>query len=189
MYKYYFKKPRGEIVKDILSLLLIGGVVAVAATSPFFGIGLLRALGKKRPSYHRRSVTNAFYRLKKRGLLDIQQRNHQIYISLTKEGKRQAGVFQINDLKVKKPKRWDGKWRVVIFDIAELSRIKRDGFRGFLKNLGFRPLQQSVWAQPYECRDEIKLLTGFFGLNTKEVQLLTVEKIGDDRHLRAEFNL
>ncbi len=130
-----------------------------------------------------------FYRLRKQGCLKIEHRNHQIYISLTSEGKRRAGIFQINNLQIQKQKRWDGKWRVVIFDISELTRIKRDGFRGFLKTLGFYPLQQSVWIQPYDCKDEIDLLRDFFGLSKKEVILLVVEAIEDGTSLRQRFGV
>lgn len=41
-YKYYFKKPKSEIVKDILSWLAIAGAVYIAASSPYFTIRLLR---------------------------------------------------------------------------------------------------------------------------------------------------
>ena len=188
-YKYYFRKPRGEIVKDIFRLLAIGGAVAIAATSPYFTINLINALGKDKKPYSRRSASNAFYRLRKEGCLKIERQNHQIHISLTAEGKRRAGIFQINDLKIQKQKKWDGKWRVVIFDISELTRIKRDGFRGFLKTLGFYPLQHSVWIQPYDCKDEVDLLRNFFGLSKKEVNLLVVEDIEDGVSLRQRFNI
>ena len=187
--KYYFKKPKGEIVKDIFRLLAISGAVVIAATSPYFTINLINALGKGKKPYNKRSASNAFYRLRKQGCLNIEHRNHQIYISLTKEGKQRAGIFQINNLQIKKPKRWDGNWRVVIFDISELTRIKRDGFRGFLKTLGFYPLQRSVWIQPYDCRDEIHLLRDFFGLSKKEVTLLVVESIEDNVSLRQRFGV
>lgn len=186
--KYYLKKPRGEIVKDIFAWLLVGGAVVLAASSPYFLPNLMKAL-RKRGQYKKRSVSNAFYRLKKEGYIDIQKRNHQIFISLTPEGKQKAGALQINDLHIAKPKKWDGKWRAVIFDIAELTRIKRDGFRGFLKTLGFYPLQQSVWVQPYNCKDEIDLLRDFFGLSKKEVNLLVVETIEDSAFLRQRFGV
>jgi len=188
-YKYYFKKPRGEIVKDIFSLLAISGAVVVAATSPYFTVNLINALGKDKKPYAKRSASNAFYRLRKQGCLKIEHRNHQMYISLTEEGRRRAGIFQINNLRIQKQKRWDGKWRVVVFDISELTRIKRDGFRGFLKTLGFYPLQQSVWVQPYDCKDEVDLLRDFFGLSKKEVNLLVVETLEDDVSLRQRFGV
>ena len=177
-------------MKDILMWLAIGGMIAIAATSPYFVKNLFRVFQNKR-KYKKQSVSNAFYRLKKQGCINIKERNHQIFISLTPEGKRRAGIFQINDLQIKKPKRWDGKWRIIIFDIEEkgLGRTKRNALRGFLIRLGFYPLQQSVWVLPYYCHDELTLLRAFFGFTTNQVRLLLVETIEDDSLLRKNFTL
>jgi hypothetical protein len=119
-YKYYFKKPKSEIVKDIFCWLAIGGVIAIAASSPYFIRNLLSNYKKLR-KYPKKKVKDTFYNLKKQGLIEIKKRNHQIYITLTEEGKRKAGIFQLNDLKIKKPKKWDGKWRLVIFESLNLK--------------------------------------------------------------------
>jgi len=114
---------------------------------------------------------------------------HQIYISLTEKGRKLASWLQIDDLKIKRPKKWDGKWRLAIFDISQLKKIYREAFRGKLKELGFYPLQKSVWIYPFDCRDEIELLKDFFGLNEKEVRLLICENIGKDDWLKKHFKI
>lgn len=58
----------------------------------------------------------------------------------------------------KKDKKWDGKWRIVIFDIPEEKKNMRDHFRKKLGELGFRFLQESVWISPYNIADEIEYL-------------------------------
>lgn len=187
-YKYYFKKPRSEIVKDILRWLAIGGAVCIAASSPYFSINLMRGLTRWR-RYKRRKVYDAFYNLRKQGCINIKKINHQIYISLTKEGRKKAGWLQIDSLKIKRPKKWDNKWRIVIFDIGQLKNIYREAFRGKLKELGFVPLQKSVWIYPFECRDEVEVLKEFFGFSEKEMRLITAQNIGNDRWLRKIFKL
>jgi len=187
-YKYYFKKPRSEIVKDILRYLLTAGAVYVAASSPYFTIRLLKSI-RRWKRYPKRKLSSAFYLLKKQGCLKIEIKNHQVYISLTEEGKKKAGWLQIDALKIKKPKKWDGKWRVVIFDISQLKRFLREAFRGKLKELGFYPLQKSVWVIPYDCRGEVELLKDFFGLTEKEVRLMVVEDIGGEETLKKIFKL
>ena len=186
--KYYFRKPKSEIVKDIFYWLMMAGAVSVAATSPCFGVNLWRGFKKKR-RYNKKNVYNTFYRLKKQDYLNIEQKGHQVYISLTEEGKKKAGWFQINDLKIKKPKKWDKKWRIVIFDIAQLKKLYREIFRGKLKELGFYPLQKSVWIHPFDCRDEIKLLRDFLGLTEKEMRLIVAQDIGKDSQLKKIFKL
>ncbi len=187
-YKYYFAKPRSEITKDILKWLAISGAICIAATSPYFGINLIRSF-KNKKKYKQKNVYDAFYNLKRRGYIDIKSRNHQIYISLTKEGRKKAGRFQIDSLEINKPKKWDRKWRIVIFDIAQLKNLQRNAFRGKLKELGFFPLQKSVWIHPYPCKDEIELLREFFGLSQKEIRLITAENIENDKFLKKIFKL
>ena len=187
-YKYYFRKPKSEITKDILKWLAISGVVCVASTSPYFGVNLIRAF-RNRKKYKKKKTCDTFYNLKRQGYLDIQKRDHQIYISLTEKGRKMAGRFQIDDLKINKPKKWDRKWRLVIFDIAQLKSLQRNTFRGKLKELGFFPLQKSVWIYPYQCKDEIELLREFFGFGRKEIRLITAENIENDDFLKRKFKL
>jgi len=100
-----------------------------------------------------------------------------------------AGWLQIDALKIKRPKKWDKKWRIIVFDISELKKLYRDAFRGKLKELGFYPLQKSVWICPFDCRDEIELLREFFGLKEKELRLIVAESIGNDKWLRKIFQI
>ena len=187
-YKYYFKKPKSEIVKDILKWLVVGGLVVIAASSPYFILNLTRNSNRWK-KYNKRRVVDTFRRLKKQGCIKIEKRGQQIYISLTEKGRKLAGWLQIDALKIKKPKKWDKKWRIVIFDISQLKKQYREAFRGILKQLGFYPLQKSVWIYPFDCRDEIALLRDFFGLSQKEMRLIVAEDIGPDDLLKRHFKL
>lgn len=187
-YKYYFKKPRSEIAKDVLYWLLVAGAVYVTAGSPNFVPRLIRSY-KKWQKYSKDKVYDTFYRLRRRGLIEIRREGTQLHISLTPEGKKKAGYFQINDLKINRPQKWDGQWRIVIFDIAELKKIHREAFRGKLKELGFQLLQKSVWVHPFDCRAEIDLLRSFFGLSEEELRLIVSEEIGPLGHLKERFSL
>lgn len=187
-YKYYFRKPRSELAKDILRTLFLTGALVVASTSPYFIVNLWKAFGMWR-KYSKKKFYNAFYALKKSGHIEFKKINRQVYISLTKEGKKKAGRFQIDDLEIERPRRWDGKWRLVIFDIAELKKSYREAFRGKLKQLGFQPLQKSVWVHPFDCRAEVELLREFFGLNDKELRLVIAQDIGKVKNLKKVFEL
>lgn len=187
-YKYYFRQPKSKITKDILYFLLITGAICVAANSPYFTVRLLKEI-KRWKKYPRRKLSDAFYNLRKQNCIEIQEKNKQIYIYLTEKGRKKAGWMQINDLKINKTKKWDKKWRVVIFDISELKRIYREAFRGKLKEIGFRPLQKSVWISPYECKDEINLLKDFLGMTNKEIRLIVTEEIEDNESFKNIFKL
>ena len=192
-YKYYFKKPKSEIAKDIFSWLAIAGAVCIAASSPYFVFNLMRKLKGikryRRKRYKPKNVYNTFYNLLKEGSIKVQRKNHQIYISLTEKGKKKAGWMQIDALKVKKDKKWDGKWRIIIFDISQLKKVQANAFRGKLKELGFQLLQKSVWIIPYKCKDEVDLLRSFFNLSKKEVRIITADDIEDDKVFKKKFKL
>ncbi len=97
--------------------------------------------------------------------------------------------MQIDDLKIKKQKKWDRKWRLVIFDIVEFKKNHREAFRGKLKQLGFYPLQKSVWIYPFDCQPEIELLKDFFGLSDKEIRVIVAGDVGPDDKLKEIFKL
>lgn len=187
-YKYYFRKPKSAIVKDVFKWLAVGGAISIAATSPYFAVNILKGFNNSK-KYQKEKVYDAFYRLKKNGFINIQQKNHQIHISLTEEGKKKAGRFQIDSLEIKKSKKWDGMWRVVIFDIPQLKSLQRNAFRGKLIELGFKPLQKSIWVCPYPCEDEICLLRDFFSLSEKEIRLILAKNIEKDSYLQEIFKL
>lgn len=188
-YKYYLRKPRGEIVKDILWWLAVSGTLVIAVTAPkFFGV-MLREFSKRHPSHKRVSSESAFRRLLKDDCIKVEREGLHVSISLTEKGRRKAGWLQIDKLKIKKPKKWDGYWRVVIFDIPHHNRFVREVLRGFLKRLGFYPLQKSVWIHPHDCRDEVELLKDFFGLSSLEIRLIVARDIGADHTLRTLFRL
>jgi len=184
--KYFYSKS--EIVKTIFAVLFLGGAIAVASTSPYFITNLIKGFDSCK-KYKNKKVYDTFYRLKKKGLITFDKSGSQIYFKLTEEGKKAAGWLQVDSLKIKKPKKWDGKWRIVIFDIAEMKRIYREAFRSKLKELGFLLFQKSAWIFPYDCKKEMAILREFFGLKDYEMKLITAQDIGDDSEYKKIFTL
>jgi CRISPR-associated endonuclease Cas2 len=179
-----------RLSKEILKYLLLAGVISVAATSPYFVFHLTKNIWKQK-SYkpNKRKITDAFSYLKRRGLIEVKKENHDIQIALTEEGRKRAGKYQIDDLEIRRPSKWDRRWRVIIFDIPNSQKIKRNAFRRKLKEFGFYSLQKSVWVHPFNCQEEINLLRDFFGLDKKQIQVLLVDKIETELLLRKAYKL
>jgi DNA-binding transcriptional regulator PaaX len=189
IYKKSFRRS-SDIVMAILAILLLGGLIVVASTSPNFLVSLFKSNSFKGfKKYPPKKVYDAFYKLRERGLIDFYYKGNQIYFTLTEKGREKAGWLKIDDLKINKSKNWDKKWRILSFDIVELKRSYREALRGKLISLGFKLFQKSAWIIPYECNKEIKVLKDFFGLNDKEVKLITAVDIGEDKSLREHFDL
>src|SRR3989344_34478 len=174
--------------REILKYLLVGCLLTIAGGGPLAGSFVARKLFQTNQGFQRKT-TNSFYYLKKRGLLEMKRDGHDIHIALTKEGRKLAGKYQIDDLAIARPKKWDKKWRLIIFDIPATSNIIRDVFRGKLKEFGFCQLQKSIWVYPFECREEVKLLREFLGADTKQIQVLEVSRMEDERYLRKIFGV
>lgn len=181
-------RVKGTVSQEILRSLLKGGAFVLAAQSPRFWMkayaGKFHSLG-----FRDQEVRDAFAYLRRKNLLYTEKRGKQVYIRLTQEGEQEAGKFQINKLVIPRQRKWDKRWRLIVFDIPEKLKIKREAFRGKLKELGFLQLQKSIWVYPYPCEKQVKLLREFFTLTPEHLRVLEVEKIEEDSLLRKFFKL
>lgn len=133
--------------------------------------------GKKRIPY--KIYRDTLYRLQKRGVVTGSKGR----LRLTKKGKIE---LLLEKSRVARPERWDGKWRLYIFDIPEKSRAERNKLRRLLRRSGFYKLQASVFIHPYPLnRAGIHYLKQT-GLNSY-IRMLRVDEIDDDADLRKRF--
>ncbi len=183
----YMARHYGKITKQIMVYIATAGVIALAATSPSFGIHVFRALLKEPSS--RKKFSQALQRLKQSRLIIVKEKQDGVMlVELTEKGKRKMREFQFSDLTLKRPKIWDGIWRVVIFDIPNKKTGARETFRTKLKNLEFYQLQESVWVSPYPCQPEIEFVIELLGIY-RYVNILEAKNIKDDVKLRKYFSL
>jgi DNA-binding transcriptional regulator PaaX len=104
---------------------------------------------------------------------------------LTKYGKRYSKDL-LSWYVDRRPSRWDGKWRMVIFDVPETHRRDREYLRRLLVQYGFKKLQASVWASPYTVPQEFN--QRLWDMRIKHhVLYLLVTSIDYDRVLMGRF--
>ena len=108
---------------------------------------------------------------------------------LTKNGKQQAKALSLfgSSINFKKPKQWDGKWRIVLFDIPEKDRLFRDILREHLYALGFFKLQHSVFVSPYPFEKPILELVTLYSAEPY-VRVVTAAAIDNDSKLKKHFS-
>ena len=144
--------------------------------------------GKDARQYKTQQLSQAIYRLKKRKLINIKElSNGETRIKLTEKGHRRKIQYDLENMKIPDQASWDGKWRILMFDIPESKRESRDSLTNKLRNLGFIQFQKSVWVYPYPCAEEIDFVTEYFSI-AENVNLITV-RIENDKPLRKEFKL
>ena len=111
-----------------------------------------------------------------------------VRIILTEQGVKKALRYNIDAIFIEEPKKWDGKWRIVVFDIPEKMKKAREALRDKLRKLGFYQLQKSVFVFPFACHDEINFIVEFFELRSN-VRIMTVLDITNEAELKLHFGL
>lgn len=97
--------------------------------------------------YPKESFYQMVSRLVKSGEITKEKKDKKIYLRLTSKGEK---IFkQFLSLKKLSQKKWDGYWRLVIFDIEEKERKLRDELRKKLKEIGFFMWQKSIYISPH----------------------------------------
>ena len=91
-------------------------------------------------------------------------------------------------MRIRKPKKWDEKWRVVIFDVPEKYRSSRERFRRILQKAGFLRLQDSVWIHPYDCEELVAFMRKELRLGGSVLYLI-VEGLEGESKVREHFKL
>ncbi len=176
---------RTKINQAIITTLVVGGLIVVGAV-PVHVTDLL--MPRKYIHQRRYQVKTALGRMIKKGLVRTETLHGRSFVRLTPRGERTADLMGLGKIQPKKPKRWDKKWRLLIFDISEKRRPVRAKLRATLVTLGFVRLQDSVWVYPYDCEDFIVLLKADLKIG-KDVLYVIADKIENDAWLRQKFGL
>ena len=105
-------------------------------------------LGWGNQQYTTNSIYKAIDRLEKDGLLRKRRKEKNTFLHLTEKGKKAVRKHRKSGGHASR--KWDGKWRVVIFDVPEKRAQARKYLRNYLKSLGFGMVQRSIWITPYD---------------------------------------
>ncbi len=179
---------KGELAKEILKGLAIGGLIVASFALPnllqvfsFFGIKTAR---------ERYKMNRILQNLEKQKLIDIYEKGKDMVMEITEKGKKRILKYKIDETYLIRPKKWDGYWRMIIFDIPERYKKGRDALTRKLKEMEIYPLQKSVFICPFECWDEIDFVSEFFNVR-KFVHYFVAKEIDekDENFLKGYYNL
>lgn len=174
---------RGELAKEILKALAIGGVLTASLALPNLPqvLEFLGVVGSKEKYRVKRTICN----LKDKRLVNFREND---VIEITEKGKKRILQYNVEDMRIKLPAKWDGYWRIVVFDVPEKFKKARNALSGKIKDLGFFPLQKSVFVYPFECRNEIDFISEFFGVG-KFIQYILAKELDSEKFLKQHFDL
>lgn len=177
--------------KFLLMFLALGGVAFGGAVVP----GMLKALKEfgllvEETGFGQKQINNAIRQLKRKKLVEIiKDDNNMVSVKLTNRGKSRVREFAIDTIAIEKPHKWDGKWRILMFDIPTKPKIynqAREALRSKIKELGFYQMQKSVWVYPYKCEDEILFIAEAFSVE-KYIEIVTSDKLLHGENLKSIF--
>ncbi|KKS69849.1 CRISPR-associated endonuclease Cas2 [Candidatus Daviesbacteria bacterium RIFCSPLOWO2_01_FULL_43_38] len=97
------------------------------------------------------ALSQALRRLRENGLVELLS-DGELTLRLTDRGKDRALWMKMK----MEDEKWDGKWRLVCWDIPEKRRAARNLLRHKLKQLGFQCFQKSVWGCKKDCTKPLR---------------------------------
>lgn len=186
-------KPN-ELKQYILAALgigvVLGGSIFITPNFPIVLGGILKVIeefkGIKIPKEKAKRVLK---QLEKKKLIQIERKGEELFVTVKDKNNVSILKYSLREvLNLKKRKKWQGKWFLVVFDVPEEERIKRNYLRKFLKEIGFYPYNQSVYVFPYECEKEVGLIKKIVE-GGKYANYIIAERLERESQLKTYFGL
>jgi len=178
-----------DIAGAILKVVTIAGFLSIALIAPNALQLLVNPIGARRGRrLSHWEIERALEKLLDGEYLKRQGRHNNLSVSLTPKGKDRLHGIELKNAVIKKPKQWDGRWRLVFFDIPQSKHIQRDAIRRKLRELGFVQIQKSIYLHPYECYAIIQTMQDFYQIKP-HFHYAVVEKIEHSKAYLKQFNL
>lgn len=180
------QEKRRELTKEILKGLALGGLVVASLALPNLP-QIFSFLGVKTPR-DRYAAKRALNSLARQKLVKIIDKNNEQVMEITEAGQKRILKYKFEEMFIKRPPKWDGLWRVVMFDIPEKHKRGRDALSRKLKEMEFWPLQKSVFVFPFKCKDELDFICEVFGIR-KFVYYFAAKSIDNEANLKLHYDL
>jgi len=177
---------RGELAKEILEGLAIGGLIVASFALP--GLPQVFRLFGINNSRDRFRMKRAIQALEKQKLINIFEKDSEEIMEITEKGNKRVLKYKFEEMKIIRPKKWDGHWHIISFDIPEKHKRGRDALTRKLKEMELYPLQKSVFICPFECRDEVDFIGDIFNIR-KFIHYFVAIEIDDEEYLKQFYNL
>jgi|SRR3989344_3825518 len=175
------------IAKSLLVLTAIAGVATIAVVAPNTFAAFGGNSGRRR-FFNKEEFRNAASYLKKKNFVKMNKSNGRYSMTITEKGADIVFNKTLRELKIKRPSRWDGIWRIVIFDIPDRHKWARDTLRKQLKVMGFYQMQKSVFVSAFPCEEELKFLSSLLNVGGY-LRTIVASTISDENDLREFFKV
>lgn len=185
--------------KEVLTLLGVGAFLTASIIAPGLPIAAKpiveyyknRQREKERREWNRFDqgrLKQLLKRLYDQKVIEITEDGENSCLKLTDKGKTKFLKFKLEEIMINHPPKWDGKWRIIIYDIPKEKKTWGEIFRKYLQKLEFLKLQKSVYLTPYRCEDQIEFLRQYYGLG-KEIIYIVAQKVENESVYKEYFGI
>ncbi|MDD5693455.1 MAG: hypothetical protein PHU86_03215 [Patescibacteria group bacterium] len=171
----------------LLETLKVGGMLTIVFVAPGAAPALLKPF-MNNGKYNKPKLKDTLRYMEKNELVGLSSDKSSVTLTLKKKGRDKALKYNIDEMTISKPKKWDKKWRIVIFDIPEKHKIARHVLKNKLDELGFKQIQKSVYLHPYPCENEIEMIRSVYEIRPY-VKILTATDIEEESKLKKYYQL
>jgi len=170
--------------------LVLGGSILLTPNFPIVLGSILKLIEEiKGIKIPKRKAIRVLRQLEKRKLIEIKRKNDEVFVTIKDNKNVSILKYSLKEiLALKKKKDWKRKWFIVVFDVPEEERKKRNYLRQFLREIGFYPYNQSVYVFPYECEKEIGLIKQIVE-GGEYISYIIAERLERENQLKIFFGI
>ncbi len=180
------KFTKNEVGEIILSTILVVGFLTFAIAMPN-AVQIFKYFDPKNTK-DKWKIKRSITRLEENKLIKRRLVAGEEQYILTETGKVHAMRYHLFSMKIAEQAKWDGLWRIVMFDVPENKRDARRAINLALKKLGCVQYQKSVFVTPYPCEKEVDFIGECFDAR-RHLRLVTANKIDDEVKIKKYFHL
>ncbi|MCI0559937.1 MAG: CRISPR-associated endonuclease Cas2 [Nitrososphaera sp.] len=182
------RRRNNHIQQAVLAAVGMAGILTVMALAPNIFQAFPSIIGKKRYKLAFQART-AVQRLVIKGHVRWVERGGKKYLEITESGRRALDISIARaETTARTKRRWDRRYRMVIFDIPERRRAVRERLRRLMSEFGFLRLQDSIWISPYDCEDLVALIKAELKVG-KDILYVIADSIENDGWIKKHFEL
>lgn len=177
-----------RIIDGLLDILLVSSLVGTTLIAP----NAVQVIGKLfiRTCDQRdrdRQLRTIMHYMRRQGVITITEKGSHYEIRITEKGRQRLVKLDFDNLAIPAPAKWDGRWRIVMFDVPEKQTYGRRALSAKLQEIGFKLMQKSVWVHPFPCLEQIELIKNVYPEIGPYVVLLETDTIDNHNQLIIRF--
>jgi DNA-binding transcriptional regulator PaaX len=182
---------KGKPREILLAIAILGGAFMIpGAARAMYSLVARKIAGEDTPE-ERAIKARRLKELAQRRLITIRDiSGSKIEVTLTGAGKKLVKLYELDNMKLPKPPKWDRRWRIITYDIPKKKQKASLALSRKFHELGMFRLQRSIWIYPHECKDDIDTVCAIFDINPDDYVLyLTSDRIPREADARKHFDM